>query len=85
MESVAAIGGDYLWVDSLCIIQDIKAVKYHQISSISAIYSKCSGYCCRCSRTQCRCRFTRRTLNTRVVQVVGDACGLRSETISKSR
>jgi hypothetical protein len=32
----------YLWVDSLCIIQDDEAMKYHQINNMASIFANAS-------------------------------------------
>lgn len=39
IEVVRRIGERYLWIDSLCIVQDDAAIKHHQISHMAAIYS----------------------------------------------
>jgi hypothetical protein len=39
MEVVRGMGENYLWVDSLCIIQDDAEAKHNQISHMAAIYS----------------------------------------------
>lgn len=39
MEAVYSLRETYLWVDSLCILQDDASVKHHQIAHMAAIYS----------------------------------------------
>jgi hypothetical protein len=39
MEVTYSLGENYLWVDSLCIVQDDAAAKHHQISHMANIYS----------------------------------------------
>ncbi|EON68494.1 hypothetical protein W97_07704 [Coniosporium apollinis CBS 100218] len=39
MEAMYSLGETYLWVDSLCILQDDVSVKHHQIANMAAIYS----------------------------------------------
>ena len=39
MQFVRNIGERYLWVDSLCIVQDDESIKHHLISNMGSIYN----------------------------------------------